>query len=48
MCVTLQRLSVSCEFQIREKVKEAAVDINLSPVLLKACKDEVKYLEFFE
>ena len=37
-----QRLSSDCTEEIRSLVKETAMNINLDPVLMKACKEEVR------
>ncbi|KAK6983293.1 glycogenin glucosyltransferase glg1 [Biomphalaria glabrata] len=35
-------LSTDCEHEIKAQIKEAALDINLNPVLMKTCKSDIK------
>ncbi|CAL1540387.1 unnamed protein product [Lymnaea stagnalis] len=35
-------LSMDCELEVKSRIKEAALDINLNPVLMKICKNDIK------
>ncbi|KAH9509535.1 glycogenin glucosyltransferase glg1 [Bulinus truncatus] len=37
-------LSTDCEHEVKAQIKEAALDINLNPVLMKTCKSDIKTL----
>ncbi|XP_012945019.1 Golgi apparatus protein 1 [Aplysia californica] len=35
-------LTKDCEHEVRSRIKEAAIDINLNPVVMKMCKEDIK------